>query len=115
MKSIEISKYIAIPNSGSKSEFEFTISSLRPKEKKWLGPALLIKPLKDSFDIETAKSLTINYLEKLVDLTDNKQDFINHFKNNKYRPELLFDDENIITAIKHHPMALWRCRNGLEV
>lgn len=29
----EISKYIAIPNSGSKSEFEFTISSLRPKEK----------------------------------------------------------------------------------
>lgn len=48
----EISKYIAIPNSDSKSEFEFTISSLRPKEKKWLGPALLIKPLKDSFDIE---------------------------------------------------------------
>ena len=48
----EISKYIAIPNSGSKSEFEFTISSLRPKEKKWLGPALLIKPLKDNFDIE---------------------------------------------------------------
>ena len=48
----EISKYIAIPNPGSKSEFEFTISSLRPKEKKWLGPALLIKPLKDNFDIE---------------------------------------------------------------
>lgn len=48
----EISKYIAIPNSGSKSEFEFTINSLRPKEKKWLGPALLIKPLKDNFDIE---------------------------------------------------------------
>ena len=48
----EISKYIAIPNSGSKSEFEFTISSLRPKEKKRLGPALLIKPLKDNFDIE---------------------------------------------------------------
>lgn len=48
----EISKYIAMPNSDSKSEFEFTISSLRPKEKKWLGPALLIKPLKDSFDIK---------------------------------------------------------------
>lgn len=48
----EISKYIAMPNSDSKSEFEFTISSLRPKEKKWLGPALLIKPLKDSFDVK---------------------------------------------------------------
>ena len=48
----EISKYIAMPNSDSNGEFEFTISSLRPKEKKWLGPAVLIKPLKDSFDIE---------------------------------------------------------------
>ena len=48
----EISKYIAMPNSDSKSEFEFTISSLRPKEKKWLGPALLRKPLKDSSDIK---------------------------------------------------------------
>ena len=48
----EISKYIAMPNSDSKSEFEFTISSLRPKEKKWLGPALLRKPLKDSYDIK---------------------------------------------------------------
>lgn len=48
----EISKYVAIPNVNNKNEFEFTISSLRPKEKKWLGPALLIKPLKDSFDID---------------------------------------------------------------
>lgn len=48
----EISKYVAMPIANSKSEFEFTISSLRPKENKWLGPALLIRPLKDSFDIE---------------------------------------------------------------
>lgn len=48
----EISKYIAIPIVNSDSEFEFSISSLRAKEKKWLGPALLIRPLADSFDIE---------------------------------------------------------------
>ena len=33
-------------------EFEFSIGSLRAKEKKWLGPALLVNPLTDSFHIE---------------------------------------------------------------
>ena len=45
----ELSKYIATPTSDS--EFTFNVSSLRAKEKKWLGPALLIKPLDGSFDI----------------------------------------------------------------
>lgn len=48
----EITKYIATPNANSKNEFEFSIGSLRPKEKKWLGPALLIRPLEDGFDID---------------------------------------------------------------
>lgn len=49
----EIIKYIAMPNvKDNDIEFEFSISSLRAKEKKWLGPALLLKPLTDSFNIE---------------------------------------------------------------
>lgn len=48
----EVVKYIATPNSNSNNEFEFSIDSLSAKERKWLGPALLIKPLTDSFDIE---------------------------------------------------------------
>lgn len=48
----EISKYIATPMVNSDTEFEFSICSLKAKEKKWLGPALLIRPLADSFDIE---------------------------------------------------------------
>lgn len=51
----EISKYIAIPI--TESEFEFSIGSLRAKEKKWLGPALLVSSSADKFDIEyTIKS-----------------------------------------------------------
>ena len=46
----EISKYIATPT--STGEFVFFIKSLRAKERKWLGPALLIKPLLSDFDIE---------------------------------------------------------------
>lgn len=51
----EISKYIATPITDS--EFEFCIGSLKAKEKKWLGPALLISSSADKFDIEyTIKS-----------------------------------------------------------
>lgn len=35
-----------------KNEFKFRINNIYAKEKKWLGPALLMKPLKKSFDIE---------------------------------------------------------------
>lgn len=49
----EITKYIAMSKAKSNDiEFEFSIGSLRAKEKKWLGPALLINPLTDSFHIE---------------------------------------------------------------
>lgn len=49
----EITKYIAMPKAKSNDiEFEFSIGSLRAKEKEWLGPALLINPLTDSFHIE---------------------------------------------------------------
>ena len=45
----EITKYIAMPKvKGNAIEFEFSISSLRAKEMKWLGPALLLNPLTDS-------------------------------------------------------------------
>lgn len=53
----EISKYIASPVDGSSSEFWFSISSLRAKERKWLGPALLLKPQKENIEISyTIKS-----------------------------------------------------------
>lgn len=49
----EITKYIAMPKvKGNDIEFEFSISFLRAKEMKWIGPALLLNPLTDSFNIE---------------------------------------------------------------
>ena len=46
----ELSKYIATPNANN--EFTFSIGSLRAKEKKWIGAALLLKPLAESFEIK---------------------------------------------------------------
>lgn len=40
----EIKKFIASPMDGSDNEIEFYIKDLLPKEKKWLGAAILVKP-----------------------------------------------------------------------
>ena len=53
----EISKYIASPIEGSHSEYIFSISSLRAKDRKWIGPALLLRAKEEKFNISyTIKS-----------------------------------------------------------
>ena len=47
----ELRKYIAVPADGADNLFVFSINSLRAKEKKWLGAAILLEPLSDSFEI----------------------------------------------------------------
>lgn len=47
----ELKKYIAMPRENAESEFEFTIDSLRPKENKWLGSAILLSPIDDIIKI----------------------------------------------------------------
>lgn len=48
---------IASPVDGSDSDFKFSISSLRAKERKWIGPAILLRAKEEKFDISyTIKS-----------------------------------------------------------
>lgn len=47
----ELKKYIATPMEGAISEYIFKIKSLYALEKKWLGGAILLKPIADSFEI----------------------------------------------------------------
>lgn len=48
----ELAKYIAKPMEGRMAEFSFNISSLHPKETKWLGAAILLKPVSSSIEIK---------------------------------------------------------------
>ena len=64
----------------------------------------------DKFDLEQAKEKVINYLKELITLTPQETTFINEFRNKNYKPELLFDDKDMVENISHHPMALWRCK-----
>ena len=47
----ELRKFIAIPTVDNKEEFFYTIGSLRANERKWLGPAILLSPISDSFEL----------------------------------------------------------------
>ncbi len=64
----------------------------------------------DKFNLEQAKLKVIAYLKELINLTQEEKSFINEFKNQNYKPDLLFYDKNIVENIISHPMALWRCK-----
>jgi predicted nucleotidyltransferase component of viral defense system len=62
----------------------------------------------EHFDFETAKNAVIEYLSKLMVLTDSENLFVEKFNQGIYQPELLFNDVEIVNRIQEHPMALWR-------
>ena len=51
-----------------------------------------------------------DYIAKLLVLTDKEQKYLDSFEQKKYKPELLFDDKEIVERVRNHPMALWKCR-----
>lgn len=65
---------------------------------------------KDDFELESAKKLVKEYIVNLMTLTNSEKSFIDKFEDGEYVPELLFEDKDILTRIKNHPMALWKTR-----
>lgn len=62
------------------------------------------------FDLEQAKLKVINYLKELITLMLQEKAFIKEFRNQNYKPELLFNDKHMVENISYHPMVLWRCK-----
>lgn len=60
------------------------------------------------FELENAKTSVAEFLKELLILETDERKFLDEFKAKKYRPELLFDDTDILSRIKEHPMALWK-------
>ena len=60
------------------------------------------------FELENAKTAVAEFLKELLILEDDERKFLDEFKAKRYRPELLFDDVDILDRIKKHPMALWK-------
>jgi hypothetical protein len=49
-------------------------------------------------------------LEELMRLTEDEKAFVEAFKAKDYRPELLFDDAEVVERVRRHPMAAWKVR-----
>ena len=66
----------------------------------------------DHFKKNTVIVSIKEYLQDLLVLSDNEKEFVKEFANKNYRPELLFEDKEIVERILAHPMALWRVREN---
>jgi hypothetical protein len=63
---------------------------------------------KERFDLTAAQKQTEEYLTELFVLDSNERRYLDVFRESEYKPELLFDDADILARIHNHPMALWK-------
>jgi len=62
----------------------------------------------ERFNLQTARKRVSAFLYKWMKLTENEALFLRSFASGLYRPELLFEEYEIIKRIENHPMVLWR-------
>ena len=79
------------------------------KIRRDLFPVLTKQEAKSRFDIELYKSRAKEYLKELMVVSQQEKEYMDCFVCGKYRPELLFSEEDILERIKDHPMAIWKC------
>jgi hypothetical protein len=63
----------------------------------------------DRFDLAVAQKKVTDYLSEVLMPKEGELFFWKAFAKKDYRPDLLFKDDEILSRIKHHPMALWKC------
>lgn len=66
---------------------------------------------KDNFRLEERKSQARQHISDLMQLTEKENEYMDRFMAKEYRPELLYDDEEIVARVAEHPMALWKCKS----
>lgn len=64
---------------------------------------------RDNFKLEERQQQAKDYIDRLMQLTEREEEYMDRFISKEYMPELLFDDKEIIERIQRHPMALWKC------
>ena len=91
----------------------YSFQTIERLQFKQIRSTLLPVLKKGSFyDLESVKHEVCSYLEDLMHLTDDERLFIERFDLNDYRPELLFEDKEIVERVAEHPMALWKTQKG---
>ena len=65
---------------------------------------------KDNFDLDKRIKQAKEYISKLMIPSEKEYEYMEYFMLKEFKPQLLFDNEEIIEQIKKHPMAIWKCR-----
>lgn len=65
----------------------------------------------DKFNMKNAAILVKEFIENLMILSKNENEFLNDFESGTYSPQLLFDEKDIVDRIANHPMAIWKMSN----
>ena len=65
---------------------------------------------RDNFKLEERQQQAKGYIARLMQLTEQEEEYMDRFIRKEYMPELLFDDKAIVERIQRHPMALWKCQ-----
>lgn len=67
----------------------------------------------EHFDLSAAQKQVEEYLKGIL-LPEGDLSFWTAFAKGEYKPELLFDDREILSKIARHPMALWKCSRKMS-
>ena len=67
---------------------------------------------RDVFKLGDAQNMVKTFLEDNLHIKENEFEFLKEFKNGRYKPELVFEDTEILERIANHPMAIWKMRNN---
>ena len=70
---------------------------------------------KDNFNLDERKKEAKKFIKELMVLTPEEKEYRELFETGEYRPELLFEDDEIIQNIGEHPMAIWKMKNEQEM
>jgi len=68
-----------------------------------LFPVLAVR---DKFDLEGKKQQVKEYIASLMKPTEEEREYMERFVAKEYKPELLFEDAEIVERLRNHPMAL---------
>ena len=69
-----------------------------------------VKRKREKFDLDETKKRVKGYLEDTMRLTDLKDRFLQEFREKKYHPEYLFENQEIVNRLEKHPMVLWKMK-----
>ena len=66
--------------------------------------------VRDKFDLEGKKQQAKDYIAMIMRPTKEEMEYMERFETKDYKPELLFDNAEILERVRNHPMALWKCK-----